>query len=46
MYLENKKESNEENIEENNKGKCAEDRFVKNSVDYCSCEHSSSNFIG
>ena len=43
MSLENKKENNEENIEENNKGKCAEDMFVKNSIDYCSCENSSSN---
>ena len=43
MSLENKKENNEENIEENNKGKCVEDMFVKNSIDYCSCENSSSN---
>ena len=40
---ERNEENIEENIEENNKGKYPEDRFVKNSIDYGSCEHSSSN---
>ena len=47
MSLENRKECNEENNEENNeknnKGNCNEDMYVKNSIDYCSCEHSPSN---
>ena len=51
MSLENKKENNEETLnkinevsnEKNNKGNYHEDRFVKNSIDYGSCEHSSSN---
>ena len=46
MSLENKKDCKEENNEENeknNKGNYQEDMYVKNSIDYGSCEHSSSN---
>lgn len=47
MSLENKKEckeeNNEVNNEKNNKGNYHEDRYLKNSIDYGSCEHSPSN---
>lgn len=47
MSLKNKKECNEENNKENNeknnKGNYHEDMYVKNSIDYGSCEPSPSN---
>ena len=50
MSLENKKECNEENNEENNKknnkGNYQEDMYVKNSIDYGSCEPSESGSDG
>ncbi len=50
MSLENKKECNEENNEENNKknnkGNYQEDMYVKNSIDYGSCEPSESGGDG
>ena len=49
MSLENKKDCKEENNEENeknNKGNYQEDMYVKNSIDYGSCEPSQSRGDG